>query len=122
MRESLRPLKNKLFDGINFYLNEEDNVEVATFQYKNPGQDVPGSEMGSMYDIIIMQVDPPKLPERFKAILISPLDYVSRMIDDGFLGVVARATTTSDPVMDKALESLTQTAAEYIEEYGEDDV
>lgn len=120
MKESLFPLKNKLFDGINFYLNEEDLVEVATFQYKDPGQNVPGSEMGDMYDIVILQVDPPKLPERFKAILISPLDYVSRMIDDGFLGVVARATTTSDAVMDKVMESLTETAQGYIDEYYEE--
>lgn len=119
MKEFLLPLKNKEFDGLNFYRNKDGNLEIDGFGYKNPGEKLPGSEMGDLYDIIVFAEDPPKMPERFKAILISPLDYVSRMIDDGFLGIVAKATTTSDTVMEDAFNQMSERAAEYIKFYEE---
>lgn len=119
MKEYLRPLKNKNFDGINFYRNEEGDLEVNAFTYKSFGEKLEGSEMGEMYDIIIFSEERPKMPERFKAILTSPLDYISRMIDDGFLGVVAKATTTSDKLMDGVQEHMNETVSKYIQEYGE---
>jgi hypothetical protein len=117
MREFLRTLKNENFDGLNFYRNHEGNLEVDGFSYKNPGEKLVGSEMGDLYDIIIFPEEPPKMPERFKAILISPLDYISTMIDTGFLGVVAKATTTSDTVLEDVFEHMSSRAAEYIEYY-----
>jgi len=119
MKEYLQPLKNKNFDGINFYFNEKGDFEVSAFNYKNPGEKVTGSVAGDMYDIIIFQHEPPKLPERFQAILISPLHYISRMIDDGFLGVVAKMTTTSDNFMTDIFDHMTEIAAIYINEYEE---
>jgi hypothetical protein len=117
MREFLRILKNENFDGLNFYRNQTGDLEVDGFSYKNPGEKLAGSEMGDLYDIIIFPEDPPKMPERFKAILISPLDYISRMIDSGFLGVVAKATTTSDGILEDVFEHMSDRAAEYIEYY-----
>jgi len=119
MKEFLRPLKNKNFDGLNFYRNGDGNLEINGFGYKNPGEKLEGSELGDLYDIIIFSEDPPKMPERFQAILISPLDYVERMMDDGFLGIVAKATTTSDTMMDEAFEQMSERAAEYIKFYEE---
>ncbi len=117
MREFLRTLKNENFDGLNFYRNHKGDLEVDGFSYKNPGEKLVGSEMGDLYDIIIFPEDPPKMPERFKAVLISPLDYISRMIDTGFLGVVAKATTTSDAVLEDVFEHMSSRAADYIEYY-----
>lgn len=120
MKEFLLPLKNKDFDGLNFYRNEDDNIEINGFGYKNPGEKVGGTDLGDFYDIIIFSEDgPPKMPERFQAILISPLDYISRMIDDGFLGIVAKVTTTSDTIMDEAFEQMCSKAAKYIKYYEE---
>lgn len=117
MKEFLQALKNKDFDGLNFYRNGRGDLEVDGFGYKNPGEKLVGSELGDLYDIIIFPEDPPKMPERFKAILISPLDYISRMIDSGFLGVVAKATTTSDTIMEEVFENMSERAADYIEYY-----
>ena len=121
MKEYLRPLKNREFDGINFYFNKKGDFEVSAFNYKNPGEKVTGSEMGDMYDIILFQHEPPKMPERFKAILSSPLDYISRLIEDGFLGVVARATTTSDNFMQDIFTHMNETVIQYIKEYEDDE-
>jgi hypothetical protein len=120
MKDYLLPLKNRDFDGINFYLNEESELEVSAFDYKTPGEKVGGNEMGDYYDIIIFSPDPPKMPERFQAILTSPLHYISRMIDDGFLGVVAKVTTTSDNFMQGIHKHLDNLVEVYIKHYEED--
>jgi hypothetical protein len=117
MNESLLRLKTEKYDGINFYLNDDGDVTVDVFTYKNPPEYVGGSEMGDLYDIIIFPEDPPKMPERFKAILSSPPHYVDRMIQDGFLGVIAKVTTTSDKFMDETLQYTNDMVANYIKIY-----
>jgi hypothetical protein len=120
MSESFLQLKISEFDGINFYRNEE-NIEVDSFQYTEPFVKLEGSAMGDLYDIIIFPEDPPKMPERFKAILSSPIHYVERMVKDGFLGVVAKATTTSDEFMDEVEEHFNAMVAIYVKHYEEDE-
>jgi hypothetical protein len=120
MSESFLQLKISEFDGNNFYRNEE-NIEVDSFQYTEPFVKLEGSAMGDLYDIIIFPEDPPKMPERFKAILSSPIHYVERMVKDGFLGVVAKATTTSDEFMDEVEEHFNAMVAIYVKHYEEDE-
>ena len=117
MNESFLRLKTEEYDGINFYINDDGDVEVDIFKYNTPSEKLKGSEMGDLYDIIIFPEEPPKMPERFSAILTSPTHYVSRMIEDGFLGVVARKTTTSDEFMDDTLRHMNDRVAEYIKLY-----
>jgi hypothetical protein len=119
MREFLRNLENRDFHGLNFYRNQKGEISVDGFEFKNFGEKLPGSEMGELYDIIIFPDDPPKEPERFKAILSSPLHYISRMIDDGFLGIVAKATTTSDKFMGEIYEEMLENVSLYISKYEE---
>lgn len=113
MREFLRILHNKQFDGLNFYRNARGELSVDGFEFKNFGEKLPGSEIGDLYDIIIFTENSPEEPERFKAILTSPIHYVSRMMDDGFLGVVAKATTTSDSFMNEIFEEMCKQVKEY---------
>jgi hypothetical protein len=117
MSESFLQLKTDEYDGINFYLNEDDDIEVDSFKYTEEYEKLPGSAMGDLYDIIIFPEDPPKMPERFKAILTSPIHYVERMVEDGFLGVVAKATTTSDEFMDEVEEHMNASVATLIRIY-----
>mgnify|MGYP003335702988 FL=1 len=117
MNDFVKEFKDKNFDGINFYRNDKGNIEVTGFEYKDPGEKQPGTDLGDLYDIIILSEEPPRMPERFKAILISPLHYISRMLDDGFLGVVAKATTTSENFMGMVFEHLTAKTEKYIEYY-----
>lgn len=103
------------FDGINFYREDPMSVNITGFKLENPGMKKEGSSMGDLYDIILFS-DVVKgvsnLPERFQAILISPIDYVENMIENGFLGMLVRCTNTSDEFMDDVFKK----TIKYIEE------
>lgn len=117
MSESWQALKTEPFDGINFYRNDDGDLEICGFQYKDPGEKISGNSSGDLYDIIIFPEDPPKMPEKFQAILISPIDYITNMLDNGFLGLVAKTTTTSNKFVTEAFDALSERTAEYIEYY-----
>jgi hypothetical protein len=117
MSELWQALKTEPFDGINFYRNDDGDLEICGFQYTDAGEKIAGSSSGELYDIIIFPEDPPKMPEKFQAILISPIDYIDNMIDNGFLGVVSKVTTTSDEFVDTTFDTLCTNASEYIEYY-----
>lgn len=117
MIESWQALRNENFDGINFYRNEVGEIEITSFHYKMPGEKTGGTSIGDLYDIVIFPEDPPKMPEKFKAILSSPLDYIENMIDNGFLGMVSKVTTTSDEFFDVVFDAICENAEEYIEYY-----
>lgn len=121
MKEFLHKLKGKDFDGLNFYRNEDGNHEVSGFEYKKAGEKIGGTEMGDLYHIIIFQEEPPKMPELFEAILVSPLHYISRMMEDGFLGIISKVTTTSKDAAEIMFESMSLRVKEYIEQYGENE-
>jgi hypothetical protein len=117
MSESWQALKTEPFDGINFYRNDDGDLEICGFQYTDAGEKIAGSSSGELYDIIIFSEDPPKMPEKFQAILISPIDYIENMLDNGFLGLVAKTTTKSAEFIDVAFNELSERTAEYIEYY-----
>jgi hypothetical protein len=117
MSESWQALKTEPFDGINFYRNDDGDLEICGFQYTDAGEKMAGSSSGELYDIIIFPEDPPKMPEKFQAILISPIDYIENMLDNGFLGLVAKTTTKSAEFIDVAFNELSKRTAEYIEYY-----
>lgn len=97
--ELLQELKSKDFDGFMFMRSDEGHLSIKAFEFKDPGEKVPGSSMGDCYDIIVAPQDLSSMPDRFKAILVSPVDYLNRMFDDGFFGVICRATNKSDKGM-----------------------
>jgi len=105
------------FDGINFFRFDETSVKIEGFTLDDIGEKKPGSVMGDWYDIIILADIHKKqfIPERFEAILTSPIDYVERMIDDGFQGVVVRSTEKSGKYMDKVYKQLNEVVVKYIE-------
>lgn len=79
--------------------------------YKDGGTKIGGSELGDNFDIILFKEDMDgKLiePDRFEAILMEPLEYISNMIKSDWYGIVARKTTTSqkfvDAIFDKLIE------------------
>lgn len=119
MKEFLHKLKDKKFDGLNFYRNQEGLHEVSGFDYKKPGEKVGGTKLGDYYHIIVFQEEPPKMPEKFEAILVSPLHYVSRMMEDGFLGTISKVTTNSEHVVQEMFKGISERVAEYIKHYEE---
>jgi len=110
MLDFLKQIKNDKFDAFFFMPGqEEDTVRVEGANYKQPGSIVGGSEMGSMYHILLFKQNEqgvPVDPDLFEAILIDPLEYVSRMITCDFFGLVAKKTTTSDEFIQSTFDKL----------------
>ncbi len=79
--------------------------------YKDGGTKIGGSKLGDSFDIIVFREDSDgKLidPEKFEAILMEPVEYISTLIKGDWYGIVARKTTTSqkfvDTIFDKLIE------------------
>lgn len=89
-------IDNEPCDGFNFYVDKEGNKVIHTFDYSEKGEKVKGSVLGDLFDIIIVPQKPLKEAERFRAILISPKVYINRLLDEGFIGIVGKATTKSE--------------------------
>jgi len=96
MSEMPFDLDNENCDGFNFFVDKEGNKVVQTFEYSESGQKLKGSDLGDLFEIIIVPQKPLKEAERFRAILISPKVYINRLLDDGFIGIVGKATTQSE--------------------------
>jgi hypothetical protein len=105
------------YDGINFFRNDEDEIEIVSFQFKESGDKIGGTSIGDLYDIMIFPEHPPKMPEKFQAILSSPIDYIYNMIDNGFLGVISKVTTSSEKVVEEVFDGLCENVSEYIDYY-----
>ena len=110
--EGLEELRNKNFDGFMFMRNDDGNLAIKAFEFNEPGEKLPGSSMGDLYDIIVTKQDLTEMPDRFKAILISPIDYLNRMFDDGFFGVLCKATTKSEKAMSENFKSMCEAIEE----------
>lgn len=118
---NLRNIDPQHYDGVNFYRENDQAVNISVFKMIKQGTKKEGSPMGDLYDIILFpDIDrKPSLPERFQAILTSPIDYVENMITNGFLGVVVRATDTSDEYMEEAFNEINENVEEWIKDYEE---
>jgi len=112
MLEFLRSISKEPYDTITFISGDKkDSLEVMANCYKDGGTKIGGSELGDNFDIILFREDSDgKLiePEKFEAILLEPLEYISNMIKSDWYGIVARKTTTSqkfvDAIFDKLIE------------------
>jgi len=103
MLDYLKQFEKENYDTLMFLPGENvDDIHIETNEFKEKGKKLGGSNMGDCYDIIIFKDnkgDVDKL-ERFDAILIEPLEYISMLIPLDFYGVVCKKTTTSGRLMD----------------------
>jgi len=112
MLEFLRSISKEPYDTITFISGDKkDSLEVMTNCYKDGGTKIGGSVLGDTFDIILFREDlDGKLiePDRFEAILMEPLEYISNLITGDWYGIIARKTTTSqkfvDAIFDKLIE------------------
>lgn len=102
MLEYLKAL-DQPYDILNFLPYEDgegnDAIKIEAFDYAKPGINVDFSEMGLAWHIIIFRLNEDETSttdhDFFDGILIEPREYISRMITDGWFGVIAKKTTTS---------------------------
>lgn len=110
MLDFLKEIKDDNFDAFFFIPGKEkDTVRVEGARYKDPGEKLDPGIMGDMYHIMLFEQDiegNPVNPDLFEAILIEPLEYVSRLITSDFYGLVARKTTTSNDFIQNTFDKL----------------
>ena len=108
-KEILDHLKDKEYDFISFLSGDKkDSVEIIASDYNKRGKSVDAGTMGEMYHIMLFRdhkedEDCYDDVDSFEAILVSPSEYIARLIPAGFYGVVGRKTTTSNKIFEKLL-------------------
>jgi hypothetical protein len=112
MLEFLRSISEQPYDTITFISGDKkDSLEVMANCYKDVGTKLNGSKLGDAFDIILFKEDMDgKLiePEKFEAILMEPLEYISTLIRSDWYGIIARKTTTSQKFVDAIFDKLTE--------------
>lgn len=110
MLEYLQPFRKADVDFIMFFQGEKENsISIQGNQYEDRGEDVGGSSLGNSYHIILCR-DSKEHEDKFdnfdsfEAILVDPLTYISDLIPQGWYGIVAKKTTTSQKVVDHMLD------------------
>jgi hypothetical protein len=114
--EGLEALRKGNYDVFMFTMNDDGDLAIKAFEFNEPSEKLPGSSMGDLYDIIVTPQDLSEMPDRFQAILTSPVDYLNRMFDDGFFGVLCKATTKSDKIMSANYEAMCEAMLKTLKE------
>ena len=109
MLDYLQPLKDSDIDVIMFFEGEKpDSIRIEGTQYEDRGEPVGASSMGNAYHIVLCKSHPTEDKyhefDTFEAILAEPLEYISGLIPSGFYGIVAKKTTTSEPMYQRMLD------------------
>lgn len=103
MLDYLKQFEKQSYDTFMFLPGEkEEDIHIETNEFKEKGNKLGGSNLGDCYDIIIFKDKKGDVDnlERFDAILIEPLEYISMLIPLDFYGVICKKTTTSGKLMD----------------------
>jgi len=110
MLNSLIHLKDGDYDSFVFLpTEEEDQVHFQGSMYKDPGTKLDGSTIGDCYHIILFKEDDGGAVthlDMFEAILMAPLEYISRLLPDEWFGVICRKTTTSGKFVQNTFDNL----------------
>lgn len=101
----LRKLLNNDSDTYVFLPTEDgNNIHIQASEYKDKGTKLDGSTMGDCYHIIIFREDDEGAMidlDKFEGILSAPVEYISRMIQENWFGIVCRKTTTSEEFVNR---------------------
>ena len=114
MLDYLRELSTKPFDFVTFTSgNNGEDLAITGNAYAEPGEPVGGSEIGHAYHIVLFKDHPTDMEkfsdvDTFDAILGDPWEYISGLIPAGFYGIIARKTTTSEPIIKRLLANLSE--------------
>lgn len=110
MLEKLQVLKEEDYDALFFLPGEEkDTIHLEGATYKDPGESLGGSSMGSSYHVILFQEDENGELfgiDKFEAIFADPLVYMSNLLPSGIFGIMAKRTTTSNNFIQKTFDKL----------------
>ena len=111
MLEYLKDFEKANPDAFYFLPGKDNKIVMESLTYKEFGDKVGGSELGDEYHIILFREDKEgnmTSLEMFDAVLIAPYEYLSRMLPEGWLGLIAKKTTTSYDFVKKSFDKLSE--------------
>jgi len=108
----LEGLKNEKFDMIQFMSGDnQDMVEIVTNVYNDTHAPTEETTLGKKYHIILFKEDEDGKfinQDKFEAILLDPLEYISELIPQNWYGIIAKKTNKSEKfinnIFDKMME------------------
>ena len=110
MLDFLTDFKNNNFDVMYFLSGKQkDSVDVTQRTYNIMEESIDSTSLGNCYHIVLFREDEDGIlvqPDKFDAILIDPLEYVSELITQNWYGIIARKTKSSHELIDKAFDKL----------------
>ena len=106
MERTFRLIKEQNCDAILFLpsTTADDETTIQGLTYKEPGESIGGSELGQLYDILTFRQTGEQSfgqKDHFQAVLVCPYTYSEKLLNEGYLGLVARATTTSRDMVER---------------------
>jgi hypothetical protein len=99
-------------DGFIFMLDEEDQLDISPFTYKEKSDPIESHELGLKYHIIMYrETSDGNLiePDIFEAILGNPWHYVANLINIGFFGTICKKTKHSLNIVEEMFDDLIDT-------------
>ena len=108
-----KPDDNEPFDAFFFLPGEDENtVYLEGAVYKNRGEKIGGSAIGDSYHVILFkESDNGEFTDidRFNAIFVDPVAYMSGLIESGWFGILTKMTTTSENFINSTFAKMTET-------------
>ena len=103
MKSPFLEIKNNKCDAICFFPSSEnlEQTVVHGLTYVEAGDSIGASTLGNSYDIVTFRESDDGFydKEHYQAILVCPYTYSEKVLSDGFYGIVAKRTTTSEDVL-----------------------
>lgn len=106
MKQPFNLIKEQKCDAILILpsIENKNETSIQGLTYKEPGDKIGGSQLGDLYDIVSFRQTGDEDfgdSDHFQAILVCPYTYSEKMFNEGYLGLVARATTTSQDMVER---------------------
>jgi hypothetical protein len=110
MLDFLKPIKNEKFDVMYFIAGDEkDSIDIQLRQFKENEESLSGTKLGECYQILLYKHDKNGtciLPDKFEAILLDPMEYISGLIPNDWFGIIAKKTKNSHKFIDELFDKM----------------
>lgn len=95
------------YDALFFMPHTDVDIHIQSNKYKNPGTPIDVGSAGPSWHVLLFkcneETDTVENLDAFDAVLSDPREYISTLIPQGWFGIVAKKTTTSNSFISDAL-------------------
>jgi hypothetical protein len=110
MKQPFLQIKENKCDAICIMPSPDSREQtiIHGLTYVDNGDNIGSSTMGNSYDIVTFRESDEGFydKEHYQAILVCPYTYSEKVMKDGFFGIIAKRTTTSEDVLNLYLNKI----------------